>query len=267
MTSTRIPSILSIAFLVDDLDTTRIPNSWALVEKLDHAPDGLIRLGNILTDPSEPHRPLTTVTAAELEENYSGSYEHRQRLNDFYSRISSDRNLPPETREIPVEALVHEGNVTWALRFSIDRIADYAFRIMPTQQTVQNRLTDPAIQALLEEHDGRCTLYMVTGIKVISGLSAKGERLHSPDAGRRDALTVTVNEPGPKVIGYQMQEIVIDRGRGVQLSQQLCSEDDLYFFPGDWFRVIDKLFLREAEVEYRSGREGEVTVSVVPSPS
>lgn len=56
---TQIPSIME-----------GIPNSWALVPGLDHAPDGLIRLGIIFVNPSEPHLPLTTVTTAELEAQY-----------------------------------------------------------------------------------------------------------------------------------------------------------------------------------------------------
>ena len=71
----------------------------------------------------------------------------------------------------------------WRTYIRIDSIVDYQLAGMPSQSTVQARLTEPAIQALLEQNGGSCTLYMVTGTKIVSGFSATGEREHHPSIG------------------------------------------------------------------------------------
>ncbi|PYH81798.1 hypothetical protein BO82DRAFT_364696 [Aspergillus uvarum CBS 121591] len=186
----------------------RIHNSWALAPGLDHAPDDLIRLGNIFLNPSEPHRPLTTVTAAELKAQYPEIWRSPSMDIRWDAQVSREFGLVSGVEEVPLETLLHEGLVIWRTNISIDSIVDYELADMPSQSTVQARLTDPAIQALLEQISGSCTLYMVTGTKIVSGFSATGERGHHPSVGPRDALTVAINEPGPKVVGYQMLKIV-----------------------------------------------------------
>ncbi|RAK77558.1 uncharacterized protein BO72DRAFT_496222 [Aspergillus fijiensis CBS 313.89] len=109
-----------------------IPNSWALVPGLDHAPDGLIRLGIIFVNPSEPHLPLTTVTTAELEAQYPEVWRSPSMEILWDAQVSRKFSLVPGLEEVLLGTLVHEGLVIWRTYIRIDSIVDYQLAGMPS---------------------------------------------------------------------------------------------------------------------------------------
>ncbi|RAH86177.1 hypothetical protein BO86DRAFT_395624 [Aspergillus japonicus CBS 114.51] len=246
--------------------------SWALVPSLDHAPEGLIRVGNILVNPSEPHRPLTRIPAADEAQENSLAICASDMQGYTHAYGSWTRNLAfPPGEEIPPWARPHEGSAIWCTNLDIEGLQDCCFSpIIPREETVQATLMrDPTIQALLEQHGGHCKLYLVNAIMVAHGLSIKGKRYHYPEEGRPwDTLDIAIINPGPVIIAYQVLEIVIHPAQRVMLNVHRPDMLDPHFFPDTWAMFGHKVLSRETEAEYRRRQEGEVTAQrVLPSSS
>ncbi|RAK77559.1 uncharacterized protein BO72DRAFT_496223 [Aspergillus fijiensis CBS 313.89] len=245
--------------------------AWALVSRLDHAPDGLIRVGNILVNPSEPHRPLTRIPAVEGQEEQEG---FPQIITAESGRIRTqavwDVNRPVAPGvEIPPEARPHDGLSFYATKMYIGDHHVNCFRqLWVREEVVQASLMrDPSVQALLEQRSGGdCTLYLVNSLFIAENITIEGKRFHLPEGRPEDGVNVIIKDQGPKILAYKMLEVVIDPARRVKLSVYRPAREDPYFFPDCWADVAHRLLHQEIGAQYMSEQEGDVTVGRI-SPS
>ncbi|RAH70028.1 uncharacterized protein BO66DRAFT_438733 [Aspergillus aculeatinus CBS 121060] len=243
--------------------------AWALVSRLDHAPDGLIRVGNILVNPSEPHRPLTRVPASEGQEGYPPVITARS--VGYYTTHNMWRlnDTPEPGVEISPEARSHDGLLLWDTRLSIGDHHISCFRQLWVREEVveASLINDPSVQALLEQRSGGdCTLYLVNSLFIAENITIEGKRYHLREGRPEDGVNVIIKDQGPKILAYRMLKVVIDPARRVRLSVYRPAREDPYFFPDSLADVAHRLLHQEIGAEYMSEQEGEVTMGASPLP-
>ncbi|RAH48881.1 uncharacterized protein BO95DRAFT_429096 [Aspergillus brunneoviolaceus CBS 621.78] len=246
-----------------------ISHRWALVSRLDHAPESLIRVGNILVNPSEPHRPLTRVPASEGQEGFPPIITETSvgHLTGHSAWKFNDTFEPGV--EIPPEARSHDGLLLWDTKLSIgDHHYNLFYPKEPREEVVQASLMrDPTIQALLEQRSGGdCKLYLVNCLLIVENISIEGRRYHFPEGRPEDGVNVIIKDQGPKILAYRMLEVVIDPARRIKLNDYSPAREDPHFFPDSWSDVAHRLLHQEIGAEYMSEQEGEVTVGRISLP-
>lgn len=151
--------------------------TYLLAPNFDFAPDGAIALGNILADPFEPHRPLTTLDTSKLHPEITSRIDYDCTFNQ-----SSGRNISVGIWAQFVSTI--GGNVGSQrgkevnTEYKMQSLETIMFKTEPTDAMVTERLKDPLVRNIMQYNSAFCRpIYMITGIKVAKGLEATTEKL------------------------------------------------------------------------------------------
>ncbi|KAL7807164.1 hypothetical protein V8C44DRAFT_337862 [Trichoderma aethiopicum] len=154
-------------------------------EFIDPPPAGPVCLGSIIRSTSTPGYPLNRGSQVPVSDPSPPIVE-----TDWKKTVSSQKELglgvyaqfllavggPPIGSEVHAEFTNKSANT-----FAFDKVTTYRFE--PTQEYVQKAIQAPAVQAWLREPRQRfapvCSLYLVTGMKLVKGARIKFSTSHS----------------------------------------------------------------------------------------
>ncbi|EGR44534.1 uncharacterized protein TRIREDRAFT_112163 [Trichoderma reesei QM6a] len=149
-------------------------------------PAGPLSLGSIIRSTSTPQYPLNRGSIVAVSDADPPVVE-----NDWKKTVSTQKGIglgvyaqflqvaiggAPLGNEVNFEHTSKTANT-----FAFDKVTTYAFE--PTQEYVQEAIQAPAVQAWLREPRQRfapvCSLYLVTGLKLVKGARIKYSTSHS----------------------------------------------------------------------------------------
>ncbi|KAJ9151783.1 Aldehyde dehydrogenase, conserved site [Pleurostoma richardsiae] len=160
--------------------------TYLLVPNFTFKPEnGPIALGNIIADPTRPHRVLSPLQVASLSR-----YPRVERFTEYDSRMardsSRDMSLALWTQFLQgVTAKISGARGGSAVsEYTMDALETIYFISDPSHEEIVARVKEPRVQAAIRSGLGRRSpVYMVSGLKIAKGFSAmKGKRQYSSQA-------------------------------------------------------------------------------------
>lgn len=162
--------------------------TYFLTPSWDHPPNGVIRLGSIIASPTKATQPLNVGTRKDPEQDslipsyksYVTWSKEKQRKGKYGLWTAFLSNLG-----IGADAS-YEREDTIENTYSFDRMDTVEF--LPSEAYIRESINDPLVMRFLDISYLRKPLYMITGIKMVRGASAKTARRTSRKAGLKLGL-------------------------------------------------------------------------------
>lgn len=189
---------------------------------------GPIALGNIISNPLQPHRALTTVDTATLDT----TYPKVERFTDYERSITrgDHRNISISVwAEFlqTVSGKVSGGRGTDVqTNYTMESLETMYFVVDPPIEEIQARLKAPRVQAVTRASripGFRSPAYMVTGLMIAKGLSATMENNKSRDR----EFELSGNAPSPA--GQVGAGANIAKSTSTERADQWRASEDIVF--------------------------------------
>ena len=178
---------------LDDV-ASRETSTYFLAPNFDIAPDGLIRLGDIITDPFDPLQNLSRLP----DDDPSGKGERSEILEGPEARKN---NIWTNFQKI-VSMSVGE------TKYEIETLETLQYR--PTTTELAQRMSDPMVKGYFKSSFTRTTAYMVIGLKI-----ARQSRASKPLS-----QTVEASVGDSVVVGAAMQEEISQSSETVTYTER-----------------------------------------------
>ncbi|KAI0101216.1 hypothetical protein F4814DRAFT_108471 [Daldinia grandis] len=187
----------------------------------DYPPNGPIKLGNVLTSLKRPERPLYTATPLADADVFSSEKSQvefsREKLNSGQFSIV--------TKFLSVLGVGIDVGVGWDVSereaFSFERVETTQF--FPNQEYLQRCIEAGPVRRYLDKSRYRKPVYVITGIKTVTGAQAKSFRSQGVGGTLNAEVDGTVWSGGTVPISSG-PTIEVDQGRNTDVSWEGSSE-------------------------------------------
>ncbi|KKY25395.1 hypothetical protein UCDDS831_g02070 [Diplodia seriata] len=187
--------------------------TYLLAPNFDHTPGGAIALGNIITDPFEPHRPLTTLDASKPHPEITSKPDHNYTINRESSR-DINAGVWAQVLDIVGGNIGARRGKETNTEYKMDTLETIMFKTEPTEEMVNERLKSPLVRNVMQYNSAFCRpVYMITGIKVAKGLQSTTQNAYT----KGGDIGATVPSPGGISVGANVD---LSQGRGQTTSFQ-----------------------------------------------
>lgn len=232
-----------------------LQSTYFLAPRLDCKPTtGPIALGNIIADPLRPHRSLTTIDQGTLEQKYP-RIETSSVIN-YATALDSDSQISAAIWAQFLETVSAKFGGSSVNRtsktYSADGIKTQYFVCDPSLEEIMDRLGAPRVRTAMKAGripGLRSPVYMVTGLKIATNLTAQTSRNKGSQIEMVADTTIPV-PPGNITIGSHYDHSIMAGG-----SAHWESVDDIVF-AYQLLRIEIKGW-REKAVEYDEFRPSQ----------
>lgn len=180
------------------------PKSWFILRYNHFPPNTLIKLGQLIADPNEPHQAIDTSGPSAFPKDMP-QVESQEEAFSWDVNVGSSGHvaLSAEMDGLPVSATVQaefKRNMhDWAQFKNLDTQL-----IAPTRGYVEASMMRPAVKTFLGKHFLPKSVFMITGLKIARGVERGAKRENMVGGGLDVGVTPSLGIPislGPDVGG------------------------------------------------------------------